>query len=340
VNVNTAETPTGPAEAETLCRDTLRRLESAELLTDILPALRRLAELVGRPVAVLWLTWEITGYSKQEATPDPVRVQAYRIYAALHTAPDTIELVNMLMQERGPSVLALELLRKQVRQVLIAGPMASLERPSRLGTVNNGQGQQDAWQNLRESVNQASITEVIQRVKEAVHSFASAELRTLAAHRDYVTVLGVDAVTVFSAAGPLLERLSDAVSDLGWPGHEESACLAARSALERMGLDLYTGDGKPYLSPIDQRMYSPLQSETHRLHAVIDQLWLQVGDERRQRELELAHKSLQRVRDTAGRAKTQPIAHTDAEQAVTDAYQVAHAICFAGGFPARQPEER
>jgi hypothetical protein len=257
----------------------------------------------------------------------------------LHTSTNAVELAKAMVQAPPQSLKGLSRLRSQLEPVLVAGPMTNLEATSSPIIASGVSSRAAARTALSESMSQAFTSEVIQRVKAMVHSFVSSVLSELSGQRTQVTLLGVDAPTVFATGGPLLGRLAEAVDNLGWPGHEASACIAARSALDQMGLDLYKGDGKAYVSPIDQKEYNPTTTEGHRIHAVLDELWLITRDERRRQALGHAHTLIRQVRSVAARAKTQVVMHEDAVQTVRDAYGVAHAICFVGGFPARdQPE--
>jgi hypothetical protein len=177
---------------------------------------------------------------------------------------------------------------------------------------------------------------ILSHVSNEVHLVVSDMLRTSVSSRRRTALFGVDAVTVFSAGGPLLDRLQSAADQLTHPGRGATAALEARSLLQELGVKLYTGDGRPYRSTLDGKEYDPERSEKHRLHAVIDALIPEDTDDRRRASLIEAHRHVETVMAVGARAKTQPISHDEAEVVVRAAYRVAHALCFAGGFPPRE----
>jgi hypothetical protein len=310
------------SEAELLARNTLHRLESAESLVDVLPAARRLAELLDRHAEALWLRWELAGFPT-DIPPDTDRPAA-QIYGRLHLVADFPE--QMKQPPAGPP-------QPTAGKRLIGQPMAILEARTEPPTPSISSGDFEVAM-LERAVYHASRV-VIARVREAVHRFVTELHRDLARQRSRVELLGVDAPTVFAAGDLLLERLGVAVDDLGWPGREAEACLSVRSALEQIGVALYAGDDQPYTSPATGREYNPTKSETHRLHAILDALLARADNEQRRAALLHAHTLIKEVRDAAGRAKTQPMTRGEALAAVKAGYAVAHAICFAGGFPPR-----
>lgn len=318
--------PSPQAEEELLARQLLQRLESAEPLSQILPAARRLTTLVDDHVRRQWLDWEINGYSRGPRAC--IRQGAYRIWEPLHVMQDPVKTAAAMAAAPEPGPLPTD-----VPSILTTAPMAVLEATSKTEPLKPGQTEAQYQMHLTALINDQQRAVLIVRVRQAVHDFASEVLQQLVGQRARIALFGPDAVTVFSAGGNSLDRLELAAENLGRPGREASACLDARSALERMGLQLYAGDGQPYISPVDGKKYMPETSESHRLHAVVDHLWSRVDDEDQREALKEAHQRIQRVRRLASRAKTQPIPFADAKRVVEDAYRVAHALCFAGGFP-------
>ena len=329
------EVATSSSTASELASSLLKRLESTEPLNPILPGARRLAQLVNREVERIWLTWEITGLNPQMTAGTATERLAYEIWEPLHTMPNAIELSSMLINQPPKSMAEYSGLKARTTPVLAAGPMRNLESEAASVPMPGAGPRAIARQSLNDSISQALIREVVQRVQNRVHQFVSTVSIELMRMHSLTTILGLDAITVFAAGGELLNNLMNAVEDLGWPGKEGSVCLSARSQLEVIGLELYSGDGAKYVSPIDQKVYNPTQSESHRLHAFLDSLYEKNLDEQRRADIVDAKHAISRVRKSGSRAKTTLMTHQEAESSVRDAYQVAHAICFAGGFPPR-----
>lgn len=97
------------------------------------------------------------------------------------------------------------------------------------------------------------------------------------------------------------------------------------------------------LRPVNEEHVSPITGvvsqtnlEKNKLHAHVDDLWVR-ADEARRQVLESLHASIERAHDLGSKAKSpSALTHEDATAAVVLTYEVAHAICFAGGFPARE----
>jgi hypothetical protein len=312
-------------EAEELAVSILRRMESSEPLSVILPAARRLAEMLSGELEANWLFLESVGIEKAPASERPFPQAwrgAVRVFIRLHGAIDpTGDRARLLAGERtkvfGRSVMELE---------RITQPLDPFSRPA--GGVPTSHAI-ESWQTGM--LVHMEAQRVVHRVRQEVHMYVTRARRRARELRAWLTLFGKDAPAVFEAGGHLLDELKHATASLAEPGKGPTAASQARTALLTMGRELYKG-GKRHTSPLSGKTFE-VKSEINMLHAHLDNLWERAPEDRRPL-LVAAHDQVETAYDLGSRAKNPAaVTYEQAEQAVRSTFAVAWAVCFGGGFP-------
>ena len=325
------------AELDVLGAEVLRRLESSEALSTVLPAARRFFVLDGEEILSAWLRLETVGLEgdprKAEERSSSEQIGAL-LFGQLRRAtnPDKFD-VNEVLRD-GRTISATFPDRDMVLYQSVA-ELESREKPLELGGASRYDAQlARAWGKTLMLYHEAQ--RVLNLVRQTTHRLTLERHRTVRERRTLLELFGNDALAVFAAGGALLAELQNAAVSLARPGLASTAAQQARTAILTLGRELYTGDGAEHVSPITGRRFKVSQ-EVNKLHVVVDDLWERAAVERRS-VLADAHGAIETAYELGSRAKN-PLAITyeQALEAVRAAFRVAHAICFAGGFPAPAP---
>jgi len=313
-------------EALELARDVVRRLEAGEQLAPVVLMARRLADLEGDKIRSWWLAMELAGLDAPRPTGDkgdPDHRAGVELFLKLR---GTADLENVNLNARP-------LLRDlRDRSQSMTAPVAALEAinpPTQPQPPVSADGIRH-W--TRAVLGYSETRRVLLLIRDELHRWASSLYGRLRTERLRSELFGRDAVAVFMVGGKLLAQLDAAVDALRRPGQHAVAATEARTAILRMGRELYRG-GKTHTSPITGKTFE-VRMEVNALHAYVDELW-ERSDASRKKLLEAAHAAIDDAYELGSKAKN-PVALTydEAEKAVKACYQVAHAVAFSGGFPA------
>ncbi len=314
-------------EEEELAVAILRRIEAGEPLSAVLPAARRLAQMMGDDVEVGWLPLESFGIGsvpESAKPPEPAWTGAGRKFLRLHAVVDA---------EADPKTLPkAKMTHIANRPVKVLEQITPPRDPFSGGATLTKYGI-DAWKTG--TILYSESRRVVDRVRQEVHMYATDARQLARRMRRWLEIFGKDAPTVFVAGGPLLRELRNAAESLAQPGKGPTAASQARTALLTMGRELYHGSDQR-TSPLTGETYK-VRMEINKLHACLDQLW-QNAPEDRKPSLAAAHSDVDIVYELGSRAKNPfAVTHEQAEQTVKSTFAVAHAITFAGGFPLPVP---
>lgn len=320
-----------PAKEEAeLAANVLRRLESDERLAAILPPARRLMVLANRPATALWLLMEEVGIlavGKDRPEPESEREWAYQTFMRLHSAADPDAAIDAVSGGRPQR----SVLRKDV---LLSASIAQLERsepPEPLvGPVyDHDVGRQ--W--LRAKVTHDEGWRVVERVRTELHQHVTSFDSELRLGRRRQEMFGNDHRAVFETGGPLLSELANCPATLDRTG-AYLAAQEARTALMRLGRELYRGAPEKHVSPFNGKTYRPKTSEMHSLYALIGDLFSAATQPERKAMLTEAMRQAARAYELGSKAKTPTaITHDEAVEAIQLTFRVARALAFNGAFP-------
>jgi hypothetical protein len=308
-----------------LAREVVRRLEAGEPLAPVVLTARRLADLEGDRIRSWWLALELAGLDAPRPAGekgDPDHRAGVELFLKLRAIAD----VEHLPMDARPSVRHL-----RDRSQSATAPVAALEAINP-PTQPQPPVSSDAIEHWTRAVMAHSETRrVLLLIRDELHRWASALYGRLRRERARTELFGRDSATVFMVGGDLLAQLDAAVDALRRPGQHAVAATEARTAILRMGRELYRG-GRSHTSPITGKTFE-VRQEVNALHAFLDQLW-ERSDESRKKLLEGAHAATDEAYELGSKAKN-PVALTydEADRAVRACYQVAHAIAFSGGLP-------
>jgi hypothetical protein len=321
-------------EADELALAVVQRLEANELLSTVALAAHRLAEMRRDVVNATWLEAEISGLSGPTRPPggwSEEHLKGQRIFFRLRSASlvDSLEELAGYVKRREPVPKSGHGLYAPLAGLEL---VASRETEASVATsaTKNSEEADLVLQRLQ-TISEAQRILVL--VRQYMHQWAGSTRARMHSERHLSEMLGPDAVTVFSAGGTLLDELSKAVDNLR-PGMQATAAIQSRTALLTLGRELYKGD-RVHTSPITGEVHQ-VNSEKHALFAFLDDLWTQVGPDRKLM-IEKAIAVVDAAHDLGSKAKN-PTAITseEAEVAVRHVYAIARAICFAGWFPPRE----
>jgi hypothetical protein len=313
-------------EAQELARQILQRLEAGEPLAPVVLAARRLADLEGDKMRSAWLAEELAGLDAPrppQGTTDPDHRNGTELFLKLRAIhdpenvdPDGYRSLTRHMRDRSHVATA---------------PIAALEAiepPAQPQAPVSAEGLEH-WK--RAAIAYSEMRRVLLLIREELHRWTSSVYTQLRVARLWEEIFGRDAATVFNAGGAVLAQLEAAADALRRPGRHAVAATEARTAILRMGRELYKGE-KHHTSPITGETHE-VRQEVNALHAYLDQLW-ERSNPSRKKLLEGAHRAVDDAYELGSKAKN-PVALTydEAEHAVKACYQVAHAIAFSGGFP-------
>ena len=317
-------------EEEELAASILGRLESSESLSGILPAARRLAEMLNDGVEADWLLLESVGIEVVPAADRPFPEawsEALEKFIRLHAVIDAMAGAGApALMPSGRTKVASRSIMELER---MSKPFDPLAGNVGLPTTHSI----DTWQ--RATLIYLEAQRVVHRVRQEVHGYVTRARKRARQLRNWLTLFGRDAPAVFAAGGPLLDELRNAAASLREPGKAATAAIEARTALLTMGRELYKGPDQ-HTSPITGETFAA-KMEINKLQAYLDQLWERAPEDRKPL-LVAAHDEVDTAYELGSRAKN-PFALTteQAEHAVRSTFAVAHAITFAGGFPPPTP---
>jgi hypothetical protein len=328
-----AETQT--RDGEDLARAILKRLDEGEALSRVIPSVRRLAEISGNLAATFWLEIEDVGLQGIDKGPKGERRPRHEEdgllrFMKLHGTEAVDLSVEHIDRELERGLQRTEVPK---RDMVVYHSIAELERskpPMELEgadrydrTMTNAYG--------RILVFHAAAQRILTRVRSEVYAYVSRTETSARQVRRLIELFGVDAVAVFAAGGALLGELINAAASLERPGMAATAAMQARTALLTMGRELKNAGGT-HVSPTGTQ--HDLQQEMNRLHARLDELHAANDDPAVQKRLEDAHDAANAAYRLGSRGKNPAaVTHDQASEATRAVYAVAHAICFAGGFP-------
>jgi hypothetical protein len=322
-------------DGEDLARSILKRLDEGEALSRVIPSARRLAEISGDLAGAFWLELEDVGLRGVDKPPKGERRPPHENTGALkfmrlHGTEDIDLSVENLDRE-----VARGLERREIpkRDKIVYHSIAELEAtkpPTELqGADRYDTNMANAYGRIL--VFYSAAQRVLALVRSEVYAYVSRTETAARQVRRLTELFGVDAITVFGAGGPLLGELINAVASLDRPGMAATAAMQARTALLTLGRELKAPGGTHVSATGTQH---DLQQEMNRLHARLDELHAASTDPAIQKRLEDAHDAANTAYRLGSRGKNPTaVTHDQASEAARAVYAVAHAICFAGGFP-------
>jgi hypothetical protein len=314
-------------DTQDLAREILRRLEAGDPLAPIVLAARRLADLEGDKLRSTWLALELAGLDAPNpptGRDDSDHREGTELFLKLRAIHDP---------EKGdPNDYRSVARQMRDRSLVATAPLAALEAmtpPVQPQPPASTQGLEN-WK--RAAIAYSEMRRVVLLIRDELHRWTSSLYSRLRTERLRSDLFGRDAEAVFMVGGPLLTELDAAADTLRRPGRHAAAATEARTAILRMGRELYKG-GKSHTSPITGDTFE-VRQEVNALHAYVDELWVR-SDPSRKKLLEAAHAAVDDAYELGSKAKN-PVALTydEAERAVKACYRVAHAIAFSAGFPA------
>jgi hypothetical protein len=197
-------------EEEDLAAAILRRIESGEPLSAVLPPARRLAQMMGDEVGVGWLLLESFGLDsvpESAKPPEPSWTSAGRKFIRLHGVVDAEANVKTLRGAGKTHVAS--------RSVMMLEQITPPLDPFRGGATPTKHGI-DAW--VTGTVMYSEARRVVDRVRQEVHLYATDARKLARRMRGWLQLFGKDAPVVFAAGGPLLAELRNAAESLAQPG--------------------------------------------------------------------------------------------------------------------------
>jgi hypothetical protein len=320
---------------EDLARSIMKRLDEGEALSRVIPSARRLAELQGDLAGAFWLKLEDVGLAGVEKMPQGEPrpsglVPGVTRFMRLHGTENIDLSVQNLDRELERGLQRTEMPKRDmvvyhsIEELEATMPPSSLE-----GADRYDQKMANAYGKIL--VFYTAAQRILARVRSEVYAYASRAEAAARQVRRLSELFGVDAVAVFAAGGALLSELTNAAASLDRPGLAATAGMQARTALLTMGRELKAAGGT-HVSPSGTEY--DLQQEMNRLHARLDELHAASEDPAVQKRLEDAHAAADAAYRLGSRGKNPAaITHEQALEATRGVYAVAHAICFAGGFP-------
>jgi hypothetical protein len=189
-------------EEEELAAAILRRIESGETLSAILPTARRLAQMMGDDTELGWLLLESFGMDavpESAKPPEPAWSSAARKFIRLHAVVDP---------EVDPKTLP-KAQKTQVanRSLMMLEAITPPRDPFSGGATPTNHGV-DAW--LTGTILYSEAQRVVDRVRQEVHIYVTDSRQLARRMRRWLEFFGKDAPTVFAAGGPLLTELRNA----------------------------------------------------------------------------------------------------------------------------------
>lgn len=321
-------------EADKLGTAVVERLESDVPLSGILSGARRFFSLVGNAPLSAWLQLEATGLEidqrkAEERSPDE-RVGAL-LFGALRRAEQfsDFDVDAVLRDARKPA--SGEFPKRGALMYQSIFELEQMEMPAPLDA--RSQLDQDvvkAWGALR--LQHVEARRILNLERQTLHRLVLERVERVRDERALIGIFGADAIVVFRAGGSLLAELRAAATASRRGASASSLGQQARTSLMTLGRALYSGPGGTHMSPITGKTFE-IRQEMNKLHAVLDELWTRARAERKPL-LERAHAAAERAYELGSKAKNETaITHAEATDALKNTYQVAHAICFSGGFP-------
>ena len=321
------------SDADSLGADVLKRIESSEPLSVIVPAARRFFVLVAdRPLAA-WLQLEAAGLETDQRKADErdadERTGAL-LFAALRRAQEIADFdVDRVIAEAGKPA-SKEFPKRGAVMYQSLAELESRTLPIELtGSSRQNSTMITAWAALKLQYDESR--RILNLVRQTLHRLVLERHERVRADRALSELFGADALVVFAAGGGMLAELRAAAMGAYQSASASSIGQQARTALMTLGRELYSGSGESHRSPISGRVFEARQ-EMNKLHVVLDDLWESAPN--RRRLLEEAHAAADLAYELGSKAKNPTaITHDEAIECLRAAFRVAHAICFAGGFP-------
>jgi len=323
------------AEADSLGAELLRRIEANEPLSVIAPAARRFFVLIDdRPLAA-WMRLEADGLEIDQRTAEE-RSKDERdgalLFSALRRAAQLADIDLDQVLESASRPASTEFVKRGVVMYQSLADLESKTPPEELDAASRqSRIMREAWAALRLQFDEAR--RILNLERQTLHRLVLERHELLRSERAVNDLFGEDASMVLKVGGRALEELRAAAVGVR-AGHSASSLgQQARTVVMALGRDLYAGSGGTHVSPIDGKSHE-VRQEMNKLHAVLDGLWEQTPNRRKM--IEDAQRSADVAYELGSKAKN-PLAITrdEAVEALREAYRVAHAICFAGGFPTR-----
>jgi hypothetical protein len=197
------------------------------------------------------------------------------------------------------------------------------------GSSRQDRGMVTAWAALKLQFDESR--RILNLVRQTLHRLILERHERVRADRALIEGFGPDALVVFAAGGETLAELRAAAVGAYRSASASSIGQQSRTAVMALGRELYTGSSGSHTSPITGKVFE-VRQEMNKLHVVLDDLWERAPGRRKM--LEDAHAAAEVAYDLGSKAKNPTaITHEEAIECMESAFRVAHAICFAGGFP-------